>query len=162
MAEHHAKQPEGYPYVFLPVKRYDYLQKIRMEGHWKQRYGTCPVNNFTRHFKIILQRAGIKTGKFHDLRCTCLTKWLLNGLTEYDVMRLAGHSDFETTRRFYLAVREDLVQRARTVSKTSLNLDFGTHLARAPFSGTSKEEAVKDNSLTDKSLLDRPRQESNL
>jgi len=67
-------------------------------------------------------------------------------------MRLAGHSDFETTRRFYLAVRENLLQKARTVSKTSLNLDFGTHLARAPFSGTSNEEHVRDNSLTDKKL----------
>lgn len=143
-----ASQPVGYLYVFVPPIRYEHIQQRRAKGKWTVQNGICPVNNFTRHFKIILQRAGIKSGKFHDLRCTCLTKWLMNGLTEYDVMRLAGHSDFETTRRFYLAVREDLVQRARTVSEASLNLDFGTRLARAPFSGTSKEKAAKDNSLT--------------
>ena len=143
-----ASQPVGYPYVFAPPCRFEHIQQRRAKGKWTVRDGICPVNNFTRHFKVILQRAGIDRGKFHDLRCTCLTKWLMNGLTEYDVMRLAGHSDFETTRRFYLSVREDLVQRARTVSEASLNLNFGTRLARAPFSGTPKEKADKDNSLS--------------
>jgi integrase len=140
-------QPVGYPYVFVPPSRYERIQQRRAKGKWTVQDGICPVNNFTRHFKIILKQAGIKSGKFHDLRCTCLTKWLLNGLTEYDVMGLAGHSEFETTRRFYLAVREDLVQRARTVSEASLNLDFGTHLARTPFSGTSEDKRAKGNSF---------------
>ena len=39
--------------------------------------------------------------------------WLANGMSEYDVMVLAGHSSFATTHKFYLAVEDDLVRRAR-------------------------------------------------
>ena len=37
----------------------------------------------------------------------------LTGLSEYDVMTLAGHASFAATHRFYLAVADDLVDRAR-------------------------------------------------
>jgi len=49
--------------------------------------------------------ADIKQGKFHDLRRTCLSNLFFHGLSEYDVMKVAGHSSFETTHNFYLAVR---------------------------------------------------------
>ena len=52
-------------------------------------------------------------GTFHDIRKTAITNWFRQGLSEYDVMTLAGHSDFATTHRFYLAVADDLVARAR-------------------------------------------------
>ena len=48
-------------------------------------------------------------------------------------MNLAGHAEFETTRRFYLAVREDLLQRARTVSVEAMNGNFVAYLLRTPF-----------------------------
>ena len=60
-------------------------------------------------------------------------EWLAKGLPEYDVMNLAGHATFETTRRFYLAVREDLLQRAQTASAEAMNSGFVAHLLRAPF-----------------------------
>ena len=44
--------------------------------------------------------------------------------TVRDVMVLAGHSSFATTHRFYLAVADDLVDRARVVSEKSLNPDL--------------------------------------
>jgi len=50
---------------------------------------------------------------FHDIRKTAITNWFRQGLSEYDVMTLAGHANFETTHRFYLAVADDLVDRAR-------------------------------------------------
>ncbi len=127
LAEHQAKQPAGYPYVFLPVERYEHLQSVRIEGRWKQRYGTCPVNNFTRIFEKIQTHACVKKGEFHDLRRTCLTNWLTNGLAEYDVMHLAGHADFQTTHRFYLAVREDLLERARKVTQTNFVANLLQH-----------------------------------
>jgi hypothetical protein len=39
--------------------------------------------------------------------------WFRQGLSEYDIMTLAGHANFSTTHRFYLAVADDLVARAR-------------------------------------------------
>jgi integrase len=82
-----------------------------------------------------LERAAIENGEFHDLRRTCLSRWLANGLTEYDVMQLAGHSEFSTTHRFYLAVRSDLIDRARAATVAAMGASFGTRLARAPVSG---------------------------
>ena len=41
-------------------------------------------------------------------------------LSEYDVITMVGHASFETTRRFYLAVRNDLLDRARKASSVAL------------------------------------------
>jgi integrase len=127
LAEHQAKQPEAHPYVFVPPKRYRRIQQNQQQGKWTVRHGKCPVNNFNRQFNAILARAKVDHGEFHDLRRTCLTMWLSNGLSEYDVMHLAGHGDFETTRQFYLAVREDLLERARAVSAEAMNGNSVAH-----------------------------------
>ena len=42
-----------------------------------------------------MTKAGIEQSEFHDLRRTCLTNWLANGLSEFDVMTMAGHTSFE-------------------------------------------------------------------
>jgi len=46
--------------------------------------------------------------------------WLANGLSECQVMTMAGHASFETTHRFYLAVREDLLDRTRLASSKAM------------------------------------------
>ena len=53
----------------------------------------------------------------------------------YNVMHLAGHAKFETTRHFYLAVREDLLKDACAVSAEAMNSDFVARLLRAQFRG---------------------------
>jgi integrase len=133
LVKHQETQPEGCPYVFLPPKRYDCVQQNRRQGKWTMRHGKCPVNNFNRQFNAILAHANIDQGEFHDLRRTCLTAWLANGLSEYEVMYLAGHAAFETTHQFYLSVRQDLLHRARAASAEALNGDFVAHLLRTPF-----------------------------
>jgi hypothetical protein len=64
---------------------------------------------------------------------------LAQGLSEFEVMRLAGHSKFETTHKFYLAVCHDLVDPAREASAKSIQDDFVAHLLRTP----SEEEKEK-------------------
>jgi integrase len=78
------------------------------------------INNFNRIFDKIQNFTGVEHGEFHDFRRTCLTNWLSSGLGEYDVMHLAGHADFQTTHRFYLAVREDLLDRTREITQATL------------------------------------------
>lgn len=109
------RRPEGYPYVFVPPGRYDHIQKeLRPTTTWSLSSARNKVvNNFTRQFDKILSKAHVSTGTFHDIRKTAITNWFRQGLSEYDVMTLAGHADFETTHRFYLAVADDLVGRAR-------------------------------------------------
>jgi integrase len=125
LMDHLNTQPEGYPYVFVPVARYDYIQTLRQQKKWKYSDSRMKiVNNFSRQFHKILDRAGICSGQFHDLRRTALTNWFAGGMSERDVMVLAGHSSFATTHKFYLAVADDLVDRARVVSEQSINPDL--------------------------------------
>ncbi|MBI9019111.1 MAG: site-specific integrase [Phycisphaerae bacterium] len=55
----------------------------------------------------------INRGTFHDIRRTAITNWFYKGLEIIEVMRLAGHSKYETTLKYYLAVKDDLVDKAR-------------------------------------------------
>jgi integrase len=121
LAKHQSEQPDGYPYVFIPPKRYDHIQILRKKESWSARHGRCPINNFRRQFLLILKRAGVRKVEFHDFRRTCLSNWFSLGLREYDVMQMAGHSSFETTRNFYLAVKGDLLGQAREASEQVLS-----------------------------------------
>ena len=100
-------------------------QVLRPSGKWTPASSrTSVVNNFTRHFSRILKSAGVIQGTFHDLRRTAITNWFQQGLSEHDVMTLAGHSNFETTHKFYLAVADDLMERARKVTLQQIDLNL--------------------------------------
>ena len=79
-----------------------------------------------------MAKTGIDKGEFHDLKRTCLTNWLANGLSEHDIMTMAGHASFETTRRFYLAVRNDFLDRARKANSIALKLISVVKLLQVP------------------------------
>lgn len=84
------------------------------------------VNNFYRQFDKILRQAGIrKKGKFHDLRNTALSNWFAQGLTEFEVMTLAGHSSFQVTHEFYLSIKRDYLDKARVANTEELGKVLG-------------------------------------
>jgi len=56
-------------------------------------------------------------------------------MSEHDVMRLAGHASFETTHRFYLAVADDLVDRARAATDAGLGQKLRRICGAPTFSG---------------------------
>lgn len=121
------KCPPGYPYVFIPVSRYDFIQtELIPKGKWSFSSSRLDVyNNFYKQFEEIFIRAGIrKKGKFHDCRSTALSNWFAQGLSEYEVMKLAGHSSFETTHSFYIAIKNDYLDKARQAN-VGLGLKLG-------------------------------------
>jgi len=126
LADHQSQQPEKHPYVFVLPARYAYIQdELRTRGRWRlsdSSQKVVPI--FNRTFRKILRGADIERGTFHDLRRTAISNWLAKGLSEFEVMKLAGHANFSTTHRFYLRVRDDLIDRARQASTraTSTNL----------------------------------------
>jgi integrase len=136
LVDHQAQQPEGYPYVFVPTARYDYIQKVlRPKGQWTLTDSRLKVvNNFPRQFNRILKRASVKKGTFHDFRRTAISMWFANGMSEHDVMVLAGHASFATTHEFYLAVADDLIHRARAATAQGMRqklVHFGADASRA-------------------------------
>jgi len=124
-------QPEGNPYVFVPKARYEQIQELRRSGQWTVEKGRSPLSKFCHHFNKIRARAGIVSGTFHDLRRTCLSNWIVQGLSLHEVKELAGHAGIETTDRFYLAVRKDVVDRARAASEASRKGHSVAQLLRA-------------------------------
>jgi integrase len=141
LAEHQANQPEGYPYVFVPPKRYDHIQQLRKQGKWTLINARKKIiQNFRTKFISILKKANVRQRKFHDLRSTALSNWLYGGLRELDVMRLAGHSKFETTHRFYLAVSDDLLAKARVATEKNLSENLA-HIWHAPPAEAQKERS---------------------
>lgn len=118
LAKHQGQQPERYAYVFIPPERYKVIQNLRKQGRWTLSDARLKViNNFRRQFQKIQKQASVRLHlRFHDLRNTALTNWLRNGMSEHDVMKLAGHADVSTTHKFYLAVADDLVKRARAAA----------------------------------------------
>jgi integrase len=122
LVDHQAQQPEGHPYVFVPTARYDYIQEVlRQKGKWTLTDSRLKVvDNFRRQFNRMLKRAGVKKGIFHDFRRTAISMWFANGMSEHDVMVLAGHASFATTHEFYLVVADDLIHRARAATAQGL------------------------------------------
>jgi len=114
------KMSEGQPYPCLPPGRYKHLMMLKRTDSLSERLRCIPDENFARPFKRILKRAGINSGTFHDLRRTCITEWLENGLQPHEVQRLAGHSSVETTMNYYTAIRSSLLERARAASQESI------------------------------------------
>ena len=119
LVENQMSQPEGCPYILVPMARYERIQEYRRAAQWTVEKGRSPLSKFCHHFNSIRGLAGIRTGTFHDLRRTCLSNWIVQGLSLHEVKELAGHASIETTERFYLAVRKDVLDRARAASEAS-------------------------------------------
>ena len=126
LVDHQAQQPEGYPYVFVPTARYDYIQNVlRPKGKWSLIDASMKVvNNLGRQFNKILRKAGIKKGTIQDIRRTAITMWFANGMSEHDVMVTAGHANFATTHRFYSAVADDLIDRAKKATTRQVSQEL--------------------------------------
>lgn len=109
--------PTKQPYIFLTERRYFNLQKLRKAGKMTDRQRLNPDDTITPGFVRIREAAGIRQGTFHDLRRTTITRWT-QILAPQEVKKLAGHSEIETTMRYYAAVRDDVLDRARNIGAT--------------------------------------------
>lgn len=57
--------------------------------------------NLVRHFKGVLQRAGLPDVRFHDLRHSCATMLIAQGVHPRTVMEILGHSQISVTMNTY-------------------------------------------------------------
>lgn len=64
--------------------------------------------NLNRSFKAALQRAGLPEIRFHDLRHTCATLLLRQGVNPKFVQELLGHADISLTLNVYSHVLPDM------------------------------------------------------
>ena len=100
----------------IPPVRYDRIQQLRDDGKWDIVSARLKiVNNFTRQFSEILKLASVKHGTFHDIRRTSLSNLIAQGVSEYHVMKIAGHAKFSTTHEFYLEVTGNILDQMSSV-----------------------------------------------
>jgi integrase len=112
--------PDKQIYPMLSAKRYAMIMERKRQGRLTDRLRKCPDEYWSKQFRVILDKVGITAAKFHNLRSTCLTEWLEGGLEPHEVKELAGHADIKTTINYYTAVRDEVVDRARTASEKCL------------------------------------------
>ena len=117
------------------------------------------VNNVGRDFKVHAKWAGIQfTAKFtvHTFRKTCAQNWA-DRLPANVVKFYLGHSDINTTNKFYSIVDQSHLNLTRNVmdemlesGKTQNDLDTGWTLAQKKNKKTStKKEGIEmDSSVT--------------
>lgn len=58
-------------------------------------------NYVSAHFKLLLRKNGLREIRFHDLRHTCASLLLKNGVAMRDIQEWLGHSNFSTTAETY-------------------------------------------------------------
>ncbi|NLO84708.1 MAG: site-specific integrase [Clostridiales bacterium] len=75
----------------------DYLEYIyvdEMGSRMKPNYISCG-------FPILLKQNGLRRIRFHDLRHSCTSLLLANGVPMKQIQEWLGHSDFTTTANIY-------------------------------------------------------------
>ena len=70
------------------------------------------TRNLTRHFKRALSEAGLPSLRFHDLRHSCASLLLAQGIHPRVVMEILGHSQINLTMNTYSHVIDDLKREA--------------------------------------------------
>ncbi len=58
-------------------------------------------NYVTQHFGILLENKGLRKIRYHDLRHSCATIMLANGVDMKSIQVWLGHSNFSTTADLY-------------------------------------------------------------
>ena len=83
------------------------FKSIGKKDHLKSEYVFCNKNGkprkgpkVSKSFNAFLRRAGIKDFRFHDLRHTFASHYLMRGLTLRGLQKILGHKDLKTTIRY--------------------------------------------------------------
>jgi integrase len=86
----------------LPVLRQRALQRGGATLVFTGQKGVRNVRRVQRWYKAALKRAGLDTTlRFHDLRHTCASWWVIGGGDLFRLSKLLGHSDVRITQRTY-------------------------------------------------------------
>lgn len=103
-----ASAPAGQVYVFVKGKGPTQGSRMARANIW-------------RDFRAIRRRASVCQFGFHDLRKSYCTH-LSTRLPMHLVQELAGHSDIRTTRRFYVKVKPEMLDDARSAVEATLKV----------------------------------------
>ena len=140
--------PPGQAYLMLSELRSWRVLQMKRKGELSDRIRLCPDENFSTPFRRILQRARVAAGTFHDLRKTYLTEMAESGLPMHWLQKLAGHSSYQTTMTYYVAVREKkMLIEARRLSQRIGVIGLEPTASGSPNRRSIQTELHPDNNL---------------
>ena len=87
--------------AFKDAVRKDYLETNPMLKVDHPKKNSFRPNFVTEHFEWLLTKYGLKHIRFHDLRHSCASLLLANGVPMKQVQEWLGHSTFSTTADIY-------------------------------------------------------------
>jgi hypothetical protein len=122
----------------MEAPRWQYYRAAVQQNRWRS--GCDLVHNLLRRFRTLCRRAQIERYTLHDLRRSCITHWA-RSLPMHVVQQLAGHSDMRTTRRYYLLVQPEDLQRASVVQEALVGSVPARHLTE-PHCGKERHRPV--------------------
>jgi len=115
----HAEAPEGCPFAFVSLQRWPRLgkkwQKMLKGGNSNKWENRMVANNVLRNFRAACFRAGIRVEEkltLHCLRKSYAQNLADNGTPISTLKSLMGHSDIQTTSKFYLQSTDANEERA--------------------------------------------------
>ncbi len=75
------------------------------------------LESFKRNrYNVDLKKAGLRKIRFHDLRHTFASHFMMNGGNLYDLQKLLGHSEISTTERYAHLSPESLIGKTELVA----------------------------------------------
>ena len=77
----------------------------------------------TDHFRLLLKNNGLRHIRFHDLRHSCATLLLRNGVPLPEIQKWLGHSNIITTQRYSHLDQNDKSIPANMI-ETKFNMSF--------------------------------------
>ncbi|WP_116027698.1 site-specific integrase [Alloalcanivorax xenomutans] len=77
-----------------------------------------PRGHQTAGIRNAFKRAGLAGFRVHDLRHTCASRLIQNGMSLYEVSKILGHTSVQTTQRYAHIEMVDVSRKARDIMNT--------------------------------------------
>jgi len=150
----HTEAPEGCPFAFVSLQRWPRLrkkwQKLLKGGNSNKWENHMVANNVLRNFRAACCRAGIKVDEsltLHCLRKSYAQNLADNGTPISTLKSLMGHSDIQTTSKFYLQSTDANEERAcQALDRIMEVLETDTEMTLEPPKHKKSEKPSLPNS----------------
>ncbi len=129
---------KGYKIRHVPINSaiFDDLRQMKARKNGELVFSTISGNpkdrsNVTHYFHRDSEEAGVRKIRFHDLRHTYASHFMMNGGDIYHLKEILGHSDIKTTMRYAHLSKTFLIDKADTVCFRTGNViegNFGNRI----------------------------------
>lgn len=86
-------------------------------------------NYVTQHFRLLLEKHGLRIIRYHDLRHTCASLLLKNNISMKDIQEWLGHSNYSTTANTYAHLETASKKKAASTMAGAISIDPGIQAA---------------------------------